>query len=104
MGPGPTREGDELPKTFNIHRLRKPTLITYAAHPENIDQVLERARVEGVNLGEIQDFSRTPPDGEPLRKATAALGLGEGLADVIEGRWSRLARVVRAEDGREIKV
>lgn len=44
LGPDPEREGEELPKMFNIHRLRKPTLITYAAHPENIDQVLERAR------------------------------------------------------------
>jgi catechol 2,3-dioxygenase-like lactoylglutathione lyase family enzyme len=153
-GPDPEREGEELPKTFNIHRLRKPTLITYAAHPENIDQVAERARAEGVDLGEVQDLSRTTPDGEllqwrltkapapvnyglpflidwgtteqpglgdlptlelvsfarvevkpePLRKATAALGLGEGLAEIVEGHGSRFALVVRTEDGREIEI
>jgi catechol 2,3-dioxygenase-like lactoylglutathione lyase family enzyme len=154
VGPDPEREGEELPKTFNIHRLRKPTLITYAAHPENIDQVAERARAEGVDLGEVQDLSRTTPDGEllqwrlttapapvnyglpflidwgtteqpglgdlptlelvsfarvevkpePLRKATAALGLGEGLAEIVEGHGSRFALVVRTEDGREIEI
>src|SRR5699024_11795863 len=30
VGPDPEREGEELPKMFNIHRLKKPTLITYA--------------------------------------------------------------------------
>ena len=154
VGPDPEREGEELPKMFNIHRLKKPTLITYAAHPENIDQVLERARADGVDLGEVQDLSRRTPDGEllqwrltqapapvnyglpflidwgateqpglgdlptvelvsfarvevksePLRKATAALGLGEGLAEIREGRGSRFTLTLRTEDGREVEI
>ena len=154
IGPDPEREGEELPKTFNIHRLKKPTVITYAAHPEGIDQVAERARARGVDLGAVQDLSRRTPDGtelqwqltqpplprnyglpflidwgttphpglnelpaiellsferievkpEPLQKATAALGLGDGLATVREGRGSRFVLRLRTEDGREIEL
>lgn len=134
---------------FNIHRLKKPTRITYAAHPENIDPVLERARADGVDLGEVRDLSRRTPDREllqwrltqaptpvdyglpflidwgateqpglgdlpalelvsfarvgvkpePLRKATAAFRLGEGLAEVQEGRGSRFALTLRTTEG-----
>ncbi|AXK46744.1 VOC family protein [Brachybacterium saurashtrense] len=154
VGPDPEREGEELPKMFHIHRLKKPTLLTYAAHPENIDQVVERARENGVELGEVQSLSRTTPDGqelqwrltqakppinyglpflidwgstdqpglgdlpslelvsftrvevkpEPLRKATAALGLDDRLAEIREGHGSRFVLVVRTEDRREIEV
>src|SRR5699024_1607935 len=154
IGPDPEREGEELPKTFNIHRLKKPTVITYAAHPEGIDQVAERARARGVDLGAVQDLSRRTPDGtelqwqltqpppprhyglrflidcatpprpglpelpaiellsferievkpQPLQKATPALGLGDGLATVREGRGSRFVLRLRTQDGREIEL
>src|SRR5690606_2736687 len=51
IGPGPEREDEELPKTFSITRLKRPTLITYAVHPEGIDQVAERSRAAGVDPG-----------------------------------------------------
>ena len=63
IGPDPKREGEELPKTFSINRLKKPTLITYAVHPEGIDQVVERARAAGFDPGDVQDLSRRTPDG-----------------------------------------
>lgn len=67
IGPDPEREGEELPKTFSINRLRKPTLITYAVHPESIDQVVEHARAGGVDPGDVQDLSRRTADGAELR-------------------------------------
>ncbi|MGP9538062.1 VOC family protein [Brachybacterium sp. AOP43-C2-M15] len=67
IGPDPDREGEELPKKFNIHRLKKPTVVTYAVHPEGIDQVAERARAQGVDLGPVQDLSRRTPDGTELQ-------------------------------------
>ena len=66
IGPDPEREGEELPKTFSINRLKKPTLITYAVHPEWIDQVVERARAAGFDPGDVQDLSRRTPDGTEL--------------------------------------
>ncbi|ATG52971.1 hypothetical protein CFK38_16670 [Brachybacterium vulturis] len=66
IGPDPAREGEELPKTFSINRLKKPTLITYAVHPQGIDQVVERARAEGFDPGDVQDLSRRTPDGTEL--------------------------------------
>lgn len=154
IGPDPEREGEELPKTFSINRLKKPTLITYAVHPTAIDQVVEHARAEGFDPGDVQDLSRRTPDGTelswrltqaaaprnygvpflidwgettqpglgdlpslelvsfervevnpgPQQKATAALGLEDGVAEVVEGRGSRFALHLRTEDGREIEI
>lgn len=67
IGPDPDREGEELPKTFSINRLKRPTLLTYAVHPAHIDQVAERSRAAGVDLGPIEDLSRTTADGELLQ-------------------------------------
>lgn len=154
IGPDPEREGEELPKTFSINRLKRPTLITYAVHPEGIDQVAERSRAAGVDPGPVEDLSRTTAGGEllqwrltqaraprnygvpflidwgtteqpgltdlptielvsferievrpePLRKALAALDLGDGVAPVLEGPGSRFVLQLRTEDGREIEI
>ncbi|WP_394216207.1 VOC family protein [Brachybacterium vulturis] len=66
IGPDPERKGEELPKTFSINRLKKPTLITYAVHPQGIDQVVERARAAGFDPGDVQDLTRRTPDGTEL--------------------------------------
>ena len=154
IGPDPKREGEELPKTFSINRLKKPTLITYAVHPEGIDQVVERARAAGFDPGDVQDLSRRAPDGtelawrltqaqaprnyavpflidwgttdhpglgelpslelvsferievDPARQQEQldALGLGDGVAEIREGRGSRFVLTVATEDGREIEI
>ncbi|MGO2557862.1 VOC family protein [Brachybacterium sp.] len=154
IGPDPEREGEELPKTFSINRLKKPTLITYAVHPSNLDQVVEHARAEGFDPGDVQELSRRTPDGTeltwrltqaaaprnygvpflidwgettqpglgelpsielvsfervevnpgPQQRATAALGLEDGVAEVVEGRGSRFALHLRTEDGHEIEI
>lgn len=66
IGPDPEREGEELPKTFSINRLRRPTLITYAVHPEGIEEVAERARAAGFDPGPVEDLSRRTAGGELL--------------------------------------
>ncbi len=66
IGPDPEREGEELPKTFSINRLKRPTLITYAVHPEGIEEVAERARAAGFDPGPVEDLSRRTADGELL--------------------------------------
>ncbi|WP_193105792.1 VOC family protein [Brachybacterium sp. FME24] len=154
IGPDPEREGEELPKTFSINRLKKPTLITYAVHPEGIDQVVEHARAEGFDPGDVEKLSRSTPDGTqlqwrltqaqaprnyavpflidwgtttqpglgdlpaielvsferievnpaPQQKALDALGLGDGVAEIHEGRGSRFVLRLRTEDGREIEI
>ncbi|MGP5376774.1 VOC family protein [Brachybacterium alimentarium] len=155
IGPDPDREDEGLPKTFSINRLKKPTLITYAVHPEGIDQVVERARAEGFDPGDVEELSRQSPDGTELtwrltqaqaprnfavpflidwgttehpglvgdlpsielvsferievkpaaqQKATDALGLGDGVAEIHEGRGSRFVLTLRTEDGREIEI
>ena len=124
-------------------------------HPERIDQVVERARAEGFDPGDVEDLSRRVPDGTELtwrltqaqaprnfavpflidwgttehpglvgdlpsielvsferievkpaaqQKATDALGLGDGVAEIHEGRGSRFVLTLRTEDGREIEI
>ena len=154
IGPDPEREDEELPKTFSINRLKKPTLIAYAVHPEGIDQVVERARAEGFDPGDVEELSRRAPDGTeltwrltqaqaprnygvpflidwgttdqpglgdlpsielvsfdrvevnpgPQQKSNDALGLGDGIAEIREGRGSRFVLTLRTEDGREIEI
>lgn len=154
IGPDPERAGEELPKTFSINRLKKPTLITYAVHPTGIDQVVEHARAKGFDPGDVQDLSRRTPDGTELtgrvtqaqaprnyavpflidwgtteqpglgdlpaielvsferievdparqQQATDALGLGDGVAAIREGRGSRFVLRLRTEDGREVEI
>src|SRR5699024_10337201 len=53
---------------------------------------------------ELLSFERIEVKPEPLQKATAALGLGDGLATVREGRGSRFVLRLRTEDGREIEL
>src|SRR5690625_2952483 len=98
IGPDPEREGEELPKTFNIHRLKKPTVITYAAHPEGIDQVAERARARGVDLGAVQDLSRRTSDGTELQwqLTQPPLPRNYGLPFLID--WRSEERRVGKED------
>lgn len=67
IGPDPTRPGKEAPTTFGIDRLDGPRLVTYAVHPEGIDQVVEQARAEGYDPGDVQDLSRRTPDGTLLQ-------------------------------------
>src|SRR5699024_1217481 len=147
IGPDPDREGEELPKSSNIHRLKKPAVITYAEQPQGTEQARDRALAHGAERGEVQGHSGRPPAGaelqwrltqapqprnyglpfligwgptpqpglgdlpslelvsferievkpEPLQKATAALGLDDGVVTVREGRGSRFVLRLRTE-------
>ena len=56
---------DEV-KVFGIHELEKPTLVTWAARGENLEDLVERARREMIDLGSVTQGSRRQPDGEEL--------------------------------------
>ncbi|MFT3943765.1 MAG: VOC family protein [Ancrocorticia sp.] len=66
IGPNPRIEHATPPSTFGINTLNAPTIVTYAIHPEDIDDVAARARENGVNLGPVSDLSRQRPDGTLL--------------------------------------
>ena len=53
---------------------------------------------------ELVSFARVEVKLESLRKATAALGLGDGLAEIVEGHGPRFALALRTEDAREAEV
>ena len=56
---------DEV-KVFGIHELEKPTLVTWAARGENLEELVERARGEMIDLGSVTQGSRRQPDGTEL--------------------------------------
>lgn len=56
-----------LPTAFGIDRLERPTLVTYAVHPADLDGTVARARVEGYDPGDVRDLSRRTPDGTLLQ-------------------------------------
>ena len=61
-GSGPARR----PDTFGIAGLDRPTIVTYAVHPDGIDEVITASRSAGYDPGEVADLSRRTPDGAPV--------------------------------------
>ncbi|GAB3768790.1 VOC family protein [Microlunatus parietis] len=54
------------PDTFGIAALDRPTIVTYAVHPDGIDGVVAASRRAGYDPGDVADLSRTTPDGTLL--------------------------------------
>lgn len=59
-------DGDARPTTFGIDTLTGPALVTWAAHPDRLDDVVAAARAGGYDPGEIAPLSRRTPSGELL--------------------------------------
>lgn len=64
IGPDPAR--DVEPTTFGIDAITEPTVVTYAIHPDDIDEVVGTARRNGFDPGDVTDLSRRTPDGALL--------------------------------------
>jgi hypothetical protein len=65
IGPDPAVGG--RPDLFGIADLDGPRIVTYAVHPDRIDQLVATARSRGYDPGEVTDLSRRTPDGTLLQ-------------------------------------
>ncbi|MCD2497070.1 VOC family protein [Microbacterium nymphoidis] len=66
IGPNPEVEHEGPVTTFGIDGLDAPRIVTYAVHPDDIEQAVASSRARGYDPGEIWDLSRRRPDGELL--------------------------------------
>lgn len=53
-------------KVFGIHELDEPRVVTWAANGSNLDELVESARREMIDLGAVTLGSRRQPDGREL--------------------------------------
>ncbi|MBI4306904.1 MAG: VOC family protein [Chloroflexi bacterium] len=67
IGPDHGRGRHRGPRAFDIDRLVRPCLKTWAVKAPGLEQQVERARTAGYDPGDIIPRSRERPDGELLR-------------------------------------
>jgi hypothetical protein len=66
LGPDPTVLAREEVRVFAIHELPEPRLVTWSARATDLEDLVDAARLEGVDLGTVSAGSRHRPDGEEL--------------------------------------
>ncbi|MEU3016966.1 MULTISPECIES: VOC family protein [unclassified Nocardiopsis] len=68
VGPDPERDDPGPVRVFGLADLARPHLATFAVRvDEDLATVVERARAEGHDPGDVEPWSRTTPDGRVLR-------------------------------------
>jgi hypothetical protein len=63
IGPNPAVEHPEPVTAFGIQGLSEPQIVTYAIHPDDIDETVAQARERGFDPGDVWELSRRRPDG-----------------------------------------
>ena len=66
IGPDPDQPKPARPRRFGIDELKAPRLVTWAVKGADLEAVVENARSQGVDLGQVQSGSRRRPDGVSL--------------------------------------
>jgi hypothetical protein len=67
MGPDPTQPEPKQPRPFGMDTMSKPRLMTWVVRTEDIQSVIDTAKRQGLDLGELQEKSRKKPDGSILK-------------------------------------
>jgi glyoxalase-like protein len=63
IGPDPEQPKPMRPRRFGIDDLETPRLVTWAVKSTDLEATKEKAKVYGLDLGEVQSGSRRRPDG-----------------------------------------
>ena len=66
MGPDVDQPDPSRLLPFNMESLDRPRLVTWVCRAERLDELVERAKRVGIELGDIQAGSRRRPDGSTL--------------------------------------
>ena len=66
IGPDPETSIDGTPTLFGIDVLKAPKLVTWAAKGDDLERIIRRASLAGVDLGSVSSGGRELPDGSAL--------------------------------------
>jgi len=66
IAPDPAQSEYFSPRPFGIDDLQSPRLVAWAAKGSNLDVLVQRAAVQGIELGEVFSMSRELPEGQIL--------------------------------------
>lgn len=66
IGPDSKVLDPEEVKVFGIHELEEPRLVTWAAKASNLEEFVDAARKEMIDLGDVTLGSRKQPNGEEV--------------------------------------
>ncbi|MEK6325267.1 MAG: VOC family protein [Acidobacteriota bacterium] len=79
IGPDPDQPKPDRPRRFGIDELQAPRLVTWAAKGTDLEAIVENAKSQGLDLGQVQPGSRRRPDGVLLSwHLTVSPTLNEG--------------------------
>lgn len=67
MGPDPGQPEPKQPRPFGMDAMSKPRLVSWVARTEDIQSVIDKAKRQELDLGELQEKSRKKPDGSVLK-------------------------------------
>lgn len=67
MGPDPTQPEPKQPRPFGMDTMSKPRLMTWVARTDDIQSVIDKAKRQKLDLGQLQEKSRKKPDGSILK-------------------------------------
>ncbi|MFM9608899.1 VOC family protein [Streptomyces niveiscabiei] len=83
IGPDPEQSAHRGARPFGVDRLSRPTTLTWAIAPPDIDLAVTAARARGYDPGEVRAMSRRRPDGALLewRLTDGSSGLVPFLID-----------------------
>ncbi|MEU6665477.1 VOC family protein [Streptomyces sp. NPDC046727] len=77
LGPDPEQPGPTGPRPFGVDQLPRPTVLTWAISPPDLDEAVARARERGHDPGPVRPMSRRTPDGTLLRWRLTDAGPGD---------------------------
>ena len=66
LGPDPDQHDFEGHRLFDIDKLSQACLLTWAAKSKNLENLVNKARKAGLDLGKVSQGSRKLPDGTKL--------------------------------------
>jgi hypothetical protein len=67
IGPDPEQSIHQTPRLFNIDRIDRPRLVTWAAKGRNLTDIVASARNAGIDLGDVSHGTRVLANGTMLR-------------------------------------
>ena len=67
LGPDPDQPEPKQPRLLGIDTMSKPRLVSWVARTDDVQSVIDKAKGQGLDLGDLLEKSRKKPDGSVLK-------------------------------------